>query len=64
MTLPGQMELATVIDHKKVWPPVVDQPVAWTWEGALAQLNGYCPDGVAATLCMSPHNCEDGESSY
>ena len=52
--LPGQLELATVIDHKKVWPPVADQPVAWTWEGALAQLNGYCPDGVAVYGEESP----------
>lgn len=50
----AQLELPTVVIHKKADPVVSDQPVAWTWDGALDELTRYCPDGVAVYGHESP----------
>ena len=50
----AQLELSTVINHKKPEPAPVDNPVAWTWDGALDELTRYCPDGVAVYGHESP----------
>lgn len=50
----AQLEPPTVVIHKKADPVVSDQPVAWTWDGALDELTRYCPDGVAVYGHESP----------